>query len=146
MCLIIRLMLCTNQTKLICLALYMQNYRCIPLIRLYSTPYYDVESVVMSGHHNILEIFYASFTTNISNKQAHICQRTLMNLEHIYHIDNDSFLYLDRLITRISLRISALFSRLIIILQGTRGIQIVHTLCAEWRPLIFRDESNTQLA
>ena len=65
---------------------------------------------------------------------------------HIYHIDNDSFLYLDRLITRISLRISALFIRLIIILEGTRGIQIVHTLCAEWRPLIFRDESNTQLA
>jgi hypothetical protein len=40
--LIIRLMLCTNQTKIICLALYMQNYRwskydairCIVIIRL----------------------------------------------------------------------------------------------------------------
>ena len=65
---------------------------------------------------------------------------------HIYHIDNDSFLYLYRPITRISLRISALFIRLILIVEGTRGIQIVHTLCAGWRPLIFRDESNTQLA
>jgi hypothetical protein len=45
--------LITNQTKIICLALYMQNYRwskydamhCIPLIGLYSTPYYDVESI-----------------------------------------------------------------------------------------------------
>jgi hypothetical protein len=45
--------LITNQTKIICLALYMQNYRwskydamrCIPLIGLYNTPYYDVESV-----------------------------------------------------------------------------------------------------
>ena len=45
--------LITNQTKMICLVLYMQNYHwskydamhCIPLIGLYSTPYYNVESV-----------------------------------------------------------------------------------------------------
>jgi hypothetical protein len=45
--------LITNQTKIICLTLYMQNYRwskydamhCIPLIGLYNTPYYDFEMV-----------------------------------------------------------------------------------------------------